>query len=371
MNTATATATATATNTNRILDWTEMGLVPDNVIRLGIRRLLRERLDEISASDCEWVAADQEQFIELMNESTIAPLPELANEQHYEVPAEFFNLVLGQRRKYSCSYWDENCHSLDAAEVTALELTAARAQLRDGQSVLDLGCGWGSFSLWAAERFPSSNFTAVSNSHSQHAAIQAEAERLGLDNLTVLTRDMNDFEPEGRFDRIVSIEMFEHLRNYSVMFARLSRWLTADGLFFMHIFCHRSAAYEFVDTGPSDWMTRHFFAGGIMPSDDLPLRFQDHLKLRKRWRWDGRHYEKTANAWLGNMDHQKHEILPIISATYGTEHAQQWWMRWRIFFMACAELFGYADGQEWWVSHYLFEAKASSQDAEAAKDSTR
>jgi cyclopropane-fatty-acyl-phospholipid synthase len=359
--------TAAVTTTNRILDWTEMGLVPDNVIRLGIRRLLKERLEEISASDCEWVAADQDQFIELMNLSPIAPLPELANEQHYEVPAEFFELVLGQRRKYSCGYWNEDCISLDAAESMALELTAARAQLCDGQTVLDLGCGWGSFSLWAAERFPNSQFTAVSNSHTQRIAIVAEAERRNLNNLTVLTHDINNFEPEGRFDRIVSIEMFEHLRNYRAMFERISQWLNVDGCFFMHIFCHRSAAYEFIDSGPSDWMTRHFFAGGIMPSDDLPLRFQDHLKLCKRWRWDGRHYEKTANAWLENMDRQKNVILPIMGATYGTEHAQQWWMRWRIFFMACAELFGYADGQEWWVSHYLFAPTAANQNPEPAK----
>lgn len=345
------------TAAHRVLDWTEMGLVPDNVIRMGIRRLLRERLDEISADDCEWIAADQDQFVTIMDQSPIAPLPELANEQHYEVPAEFFELVLGQRRKYSCSYWDDACTSLDSAELTALELTSARAELRNGQKVLDLGCGWGSFSLWAAERFPNSHFTAVSNSHTQREAILAEAEHRYLNNLTVLTADINDFESEGRFDRVVSIEMFEHLRNYRKMFARVSRWLNNDGRFFMHIFCHRAAAYEFVDSAPSDWMTRHFFAGGIMPSDDLPLRFQDDLKLCKRWRWDGRHYEKTANAWLNKIDAQKDDVMPILGATYGAENAQQWWMRWRIFFMACAELFGYRDGQEWWVGHYLFEAK--------------
>lgn len=350
-----------ATHSSRVVDWTETGRVPDNVIRIGIRRLLKERLEEISAADCEWVAADQDQFIELMNYSPIAPLPERANEQHYEVPAEFFNLVLGRRRKYSCGYWNEGCTSLDEAEETALELTAARAQLREGQNVLDLGCGWGSFSLWAAELFPKSRFTAVSNSNTQREAIVAEAERRNFDNLTVLTCDMNEFEPDETYDRIVSIEMFEHLRNYRAMFARVSRWLKADGRFFMHIFCHRSTAYEFVDNGPTDWMTRHFFAGGLMPSDDLPLRFQKHLNLLKRWRWDGRHYEQTANVWLENMDAQKADIMPILASTYGANNAQKWWMRWRIFFMACAELFGYADGQEWWVSHYLFEANNSNQ----------
>ena len=347
--------------TGKILDWTEMGLLPDNVIRLGIRGLLKERLKEISALDCEWGAVDQEGLIEIMDESPIAPVPELANAQHYEVPAEFFDLVLGCRRKYSCCYWDEGCTSLDAAESSALNVTAARAQLLDGQTVLDLGCGWGSFSLWAAERYPLSTFTAVSNSKSQREAIVAEAERRNLRNLTVLTHDMNDFEPVGQFDRVVSIEMFEHMRNYRKMFERISGWLNPGGRFFMHIFCHRSAAYEFIDTGPSDWLTRYFFAGGIMPSDDLPLRFQDHLRLCQRWRWDGRHYEKTANAWLQNMDRQRGAIMAIMGATYGEEHAQQWWMRWRIFFMACAELFGYDNGQQWWVSHYLFEANAANQ----------
>lgn len=352
---------AAALNSSRILDWAEMGLVPDSIIRFGIRRLLKDRLREISSLDCECVAADQERFLKIMDAGPIAPLPELANEQHYEVPAEFFKLVLGHRQKYSCSYWDEGCASLDAAESVALELTAARAQLRDGQVVLDLGCGWGSFSLWAAERYPNSTFTSVSNSRTQCAALVAAAEIRGLTNITVLTRDMNDFEPDNQFDRIVSIEMFEHLRNYRAMFERVSRWLKPDSYFFMHIFCHRSAAYEFVDTGPSDWMTRHFFAGGVMPSDDLPLRFQEHLKLCERWRWDGSHYEKTANAWLNKMDFQKPNIMPILIVTYGEDSAQRWWMRWRIFFMACAELFGYADGQEWWVSHYLFEATALNQ----------
>lgn len=353
--------TQAASASNRILDWTEMGLVPDNVIRLGIRRLLKERLEEINASDCEWVATSQDQFVEVMDRSPVAPLPERANEQHYEVPAEFFRRVLGWHRKYSCSYWDADCSSLEQAEEAALELTVARARLRDGQSVLDLGCGWGSFSLFAAELYPNSRFTAVSNSHSQREAIVTEAERRGLRNLTVLTCDMNEFAPDDFYDRIVSIEMFEHLRNYRAMFERVSRWLKDDGRFFMHIFCHRSTAYDFVDRGPSDWMTRHFFAGGIMPSDDLPLRFQQHLSLEKRWRWDGRHYEKTANAWLQNMDAQKDDIMPILVSTYGAANAQQWWMRWRIFFMACAELFGYADGQEWWVTHYLFEANTSNR----------
>lgn len=352
--------TTTVLNRSRVIDWAELGFLPDKAIRLGIRRLLKHRLTEIRASDCEAVASDKERFIEIMDASPVALLPQLANEQHYEVPTEFFNLVLGHQRKYSCSFWDEDCVSLDRAESIALKRTAERAQLRDGQAVLDLGCGWGSFSLWAAERYPNSMFTAVSNSRTQCTAIVEMAETKGLSNLKVLTCDMNDFEPKGRFDRIVSIEMFEHIRNYRVMFERVSSWLNPHGYFFMHIFCHRSAVYEFIDSGPSDWMTRHFFSGGIMPSDDLPLFFQEHLKLRKRWRWSGSHYEKTANAWLDKMDAQKSVIMPIFISTYGAKSAQQWWMRWRMFFMACAELFGYAHGQEWWVSHYLFESNSSS-----------
>lgn len=347
-----------AITTSRLVEWTEIGLLPDNVIRHGIRRLLKGRLEDVGAFDCERVAQGRERFISMMDASEIAPVPDRANDQHYEVPAEFFKQVLGHRLKYSCGYWPADVSSLDDAETAALSLTGARAQLTDGQSVLDLGCGWGSFSLWGAERYPNSRFTAVSNSRGQREAIMAEAERRGLRNLTVLTRDMNEFDPGARFDRIVSIEMFEHMRNYRRLFERLSTWLNPEGRFLMHIFCHRSSAYEFVDESPSDWMARHFFAGGIMPSDDLPSRFQDHLRLMNHWRWDGRHYERTANAWLQNMDERKAAIMPIMRATYGVEHASQWWMRWRIFFMACAELFGYADGQQWWVSHYLFAPRS-------------
>jgi len=349
-----------ARNFDRVLGWTEIGVLPDNVIRHGIRRLLKGRLEEIGAGDCERIAADRERFIAMMEASEIAPVPELANDQHYEVPAAFFKEVLGHRLKYSCGYWVDDAESLDDAESAALSLAAERAELLDGQAVLDLGCGWGSFTLWGAERFPNSHFTAVSNSRSQRDHIVTAAARRDLKNVTVLTRDMNEFEPGRRFDRIVSIEMFEHMRNYGRILERISHWLNPGGRFFMHIFCHRSAPYEFTDEGASDWMARHFFSGGIMPSDDLPARFQDHLRLMTQWRWDGRHYEKTANAWLRNMDERKAAIMPMINATYGAEHASQWWMRWRIFFMACAELFGYANGQEWWVSHYLFEPKSSN-----------
>lgn len=339
---------------NRAIDWTEQGLVPDAVIRHGIRRLLKQRLADIHADDCDMSSAALSGFVEMMKQSPIALVPELANEQHYEVPAAFFAEVLGEHRKYSCCFWPDACDNLAEAEAEALRITAERAMLEDGQQVLDLGCGWGSMSLWIARRYPGSRVTAVSNSQSQHDHIVAEASRRGLTNLKVLVRDMNDFDPAERFDRIVSIEMFEHMRNYERLFARVASWLTADGLFFMHIFSHRTTPYEFVDNGPNDWMSRHFFSGGIMPSSDLPLFFQKHLQIQERWRWSGLHYAKTSNKWLERMDERRDPIMPILRDTYGAVNAQIWWQRWRIFFMACAELFAYRNGEEWYVSHYRF-----------------
>ena len=337
------------------IGWAEMGLVPDRVIRAGIRRLNRQRLADIHAEDIERAAGELAAFVEQMKAAEIAPVPELANEQHYEVPAEFFGLVMGAHRKYSSCYWNGDTQDLVQAEAEALRITCAHAQIEDGMRILDLGCGWGSLSLWIASRYPSSTVVSVSNSNSQREYITAQAKARGLDNVTVITCDMNEFDTQQRFDRIVSVEMFEHMRNYRELYRRVSTWLKPRGKFFKHIFCHRSCVYAFVDQGPSDWMSRHFFSGGIMPSDDLPLRFQEDLRLVSQWRWNGGHYEKTANAWLANMDAEKERIMPIMAATYGAGNAAKWFMRWRIFFMACAELFGHAGGREWYVSHYLFE----------------
>jgi len=337
-----------------VLAWTERGFVPDSVIRAGIRRLCRQRLRDIEAADPEASSARMEAFVGMMNGSPIALVPELANEQHYEVPPAFFDEVLGRHRKYSCCHWGDTVRSLDEAEAEALRITCERAGIEDGMDVLDLGCGWGSLSLWIAAHYPSCRVTAVSNSAPQRRHIERLAQDRGLDNLRVLTRDMNDFEAGDRYDRIVSVEMFEHMRNYRELYRRIAGWLKPGGRFFKHIFVHRSCAYEFLDQGPSDWMGRHFFSGGIMPADDLPLRFQEELRLLHRWRWNGRHYEKTANAWLANMDARRDRILPIMAETYGTQHAEQWFGRWRIFFMACAELFGLEAGSEWYVAHYLF-----------------
>jgi cyclopropane-fatty-acyl-phospholipid synthase len=343
----------------RAINWTEQGLVPDAVIRSGIRRLLKQRLAEIHADDIERHGADTAAFIEMMNSSPVAPVPEKANEQHYEVPQAFFGFALGARRKYSSCFWGEGIASLDAAEAAALTITCERAELADGQRILELGCGWGSLSLWMAERYPRASITAVSNSHSQRAYIEGEAAKRGLTNLHIVTCDMNDFDIEQRFDRIVSVEMFEHMRNYRQLFERVHNWLVPGGKFFMHIFVHRDVPYEFVDAGASDWMSRHFFSGGIMPSNELPLFFQDHLKIKQRWHWNGQHYEKTANAWLSNLDMHRDQVFPLLAQTYGANAAEQWFNRWRIFFMACAELWGYRNGQEWFVSHYLFERPAT------------
>ena len=340
------------------INWVEQGLVPDAVIRAGIRRLCEQRLRELSAGDCEAAALATETHVRSMDAAAIAPLPHRANEQHYEVPAEFFALALGPHRKYSSAWWPAGSTRLAEAEAAALAATCAHADLADGQAILELGCGWGSLTLWMAEHYPNSRITAVSNSHSQRTWILGEAGRRGLRNVEVVTADMNHFLAEPRFDRVVSVEMFEHMRNWRELLARVHDWLRPGGRFLMHVFCHRSTPYAFVDGGPSDWMSRHFFSGGMMPSDELALRFQETLRLLQRWRWDGRHYERTANAWLVNLDAHRSQALPVLAATYGEAHAAQWLQRWRIFFMACAELFGYHNGQEWWVSHYLFERPA-------------
>jgi cyclopropane-fatty-acyl-phospholipid synthase len=347
-----------STVTARAINWTETGLVPDSVIRSGIRRLLERKRAEIRADDAEVASETLNAFVEMMRGSPIALVPELANEQHYEVPAAFFEQVLGARRKYSCSCWPENVTSLDEAELAALEATVERAGIRDGMRVLDLGCGWGSVSLYVAERFPGCSILSVSNSTSQGDYIRQQAADRGLGNIDVVTADMNEFDTKLRFDRIVSVEMFEHMRNYEELLRRIHGWLEPGGRFFMHIFTHRSTPYEYIDKGPGDWMTRHFFSGGIMPSADLPLRFARDLAIDRQWTWNGNHYAKTCRAWLRLIDERKSAVMPILEATYGADDADRWFMRWRIFFMAFEELFRYRGGREWFVSHYLFRRSA-------------
>ncbi len=340
--------------TAKTISWTESGLVPDSVIRQGIRRLLAKKREEIRFGDIEYAAFESSEFADRMRQSAVALVPDLANEQHYEVPPEFFAEVLGACRKYSCCYFDFEDATLDDAEERSLQLTVERAGIEDGMQVLDLGCGWGSVSLYVAQHFPDCQVLAVSNSASQREYIEEEAASRGLGNLVVQTCDMNDFDTDRHFDRVVSVEMFEHMRNYAELFRRIDGWLNDDGRFFMHIFTHLTTPYEYVDKGPSDWMSRHFFSGGIMPSADLPLLFPDHLCVEQRWRWNGQHYARTLRSWLELMDSRRGAVMPILAATYGGKDAGKWWMRWRMFFMACEELFRYNGGNEWFVSHYLF-----------------
>jgi cyclopropane-fatty-acyl-phospholipid synthase len=312
-------------------------------------------LQALEHADCAAHAAYIETLVESMNGAPIAPVPHKANEQHYEVPAEFFKNVLGPHLKYSSCWWPNQVNDLADAEHAALKVTCERAGIAPGMRILELGCGWGSLTLWMADRFPDCRIVAVSNSASQRAHICAQALHRNLTNVEVITCDMNQFDIDERFDRIVSVEMFEHMRNYRKLLRRVHDWLRPGGRLFLHIFCHRATPYEFEDQGPGDWMSRHFFSGGLMPSDELPLRFQEDLRLVARWRWNGQHYEKTSNAWLANLDRQREAIWPLLEQTYGATEARRWFMRWRVFFMACAELFGYDEGEQWWVSHYLFE----------------
>ncbi len=340
---------------DKIVEWMERGLIADSGIRLGIRQLLKKRLDEESASQNGSGLKSIQQFVEELKACPIAVHTLEANQQHYELPPEFFELVLGKFKKYSSCYWGDGSSQLDRAEENSLVSTCERAELVDGMDILELGCGWGSLSLWMAEKYPNSKIVALSNSNPQREAITENAKNRGLNNLTVLTEDMNRFTSEKKFDRVVSIEMFEHMRNYERLMENIFSWLKPGGKLFVHIFCHRQYAYFFETAGSDNWMGRYFFTGGVMPSEDLLSNFQKDLALEKQWRWNGRHYMKTANAWLKNMDAKKSLIFPIFRQVYGEEESAIWFQRWRIFFMACAELFGYKRGKEWFVAHYLFK----------------
>lgn len=337
-----------------MIEWAERGRIPDALVRLGIRRLCAQRLLEEDAGDPIRQHKRLAARIDELRSSAIAIETAAANRQHYELPAAFFQRCLGRHLKYSSCYWPDAARTLDDAEAAMLRLSCERAQLSDGQSILELGCGWGSLTLWMAEHYPASKITAVSNSHSQRVFIEASAAERGLRNLQVLTKDVNALELDDRFDRVVSVEMFEHIRNYQQLLKKIARWLRPDGQLFVHSFCHRELLYPFETEGADNWMGRYFFTGGLMPAADTLLYFQEHLTLDRQWRLSGTHYEKTANAWLAHTDQHRNEILPVMAEIYGSADADRWLNRWRIFFMACAELFGYKGGSEWMVAHYRF-----------------
>ncbi|AFJ01510.1 Cyclopropane-fatty-acyl-phospholipid synthase-like protein [Methylophaga frappieri] len=332
----------------------EKGVLPDRLIRMGIRYLLRQRLATESANDVQLSSERKAAFIDELRSSPIAIETAAANEQHYEIPAAFYSLVLGSHLKYSGCWWQSSALSLADAEQAMLEKYVERGQFHNGQDILELGCGWGSLTLYLAQRFSRSKITAVSNSASQRRFIEEQAKDRGLTNIRVITEDVNQLTLGAQFDRIVSIEMFEHMRNYQKLFDNIAGWLREDGKLFIHIFCHRSVVYPFETEGEDNWMGRYFFTGGLMPSADTLLHFQNKLNIEKQWLVSGSHYEKTANAWLSNTDKHASQISQLFDEIYGPQQGEVWLQRWRLFFMACAELFGYRNGQEWLVSHYLF-----------------
>jgi cyclopropane-fatty-acyl-phospholipid synthase len=335
----------------------DSGVLPDWLVRAGIRKNCAARLAEQRAGGPAAEAARRQALDTALRQSVIAVATEAANTQHYEVPAAFFQRVLGPHLKYSCGFWPAGVTTLVDAEARMLQLTLERAQVQDGQRVLELGCGWGSLTLLMAARFPNSRIVAVSNSASQRAFILEQAFQRGLTNIDLITADINSFETAEHFDRIVSVEMFEHVRNYAALFSKLDRWLADDGRVFVHIFAHHRFAYTFDARDDSDWMARHFFSGGMMPSESLFSEVQHVLQVEEQWRFSGTHYERTANAWLENMDAQRAAVDDVLAATYGRGEVARWRARWRVFFMACAEMFGYHNGTEWVVSHYRFRKR--------------
>ena len=333
---------------NLAIEIAERGWLPDAAVRHGIRKLLVTRV-----SDERRRSRNGNGLARHLTSGPIAVATDDANRQHYEVPPRFFELVLGRRMKYSCGYWPDGVETLDESEEAMLRLTCERAGLESGMRILDLGCGWGSLALWIAEHYPASRVEAVSNSHAQREFIEHRARDLELDNLTVTTADVNDYEPVGTFDRVLSIEMFEHMRNYEALLERISTWLEPDGRLFVHIFCHKELAYLFTDDGDDDWMARHFFTGGLMPSFDLLRRFDRHLRVEDSWRVGGEHYRRTAEAWLDELDRNRDAIAAVFRGRY--DDPERWIERWRLFFLACAELFGFNSGRDWFVGHYLLK----------------
>ncbi len=337
----------------RLLD---RDLAPDWLIRFGIRELLRRRERDEGAGDWE---RRKDAHLGEWRSGAVALHTQDANRQHYEVPSRFYELVLGPRRKYSSALYPTGRETLAEAEEAMLRVTCERAGLADGQRILELGCGWGSLTLYMAERYPASKICVVSNSRTQREYIEAAARSRGLSNLRVATRDMVEFDPSeafgetAPFDRVVSVEMFEHMRNWRELLRRISTWLAPGGQLFIHIFCHARFAYPFEVRDSTDWMAEHFFTGGIMPSFDQLERMSEHLSVERRWKENGAHYWRTSEDWLRRMDVNRDEVLQLFERTYGKGEELKWLVRWRVFFLACAELFRYRGGEAWHVAHYL------------------
>lgn len=338
-----------------LIGWAERGLIPDPLLRMGIRRLCAQRLADERAGGAEVVSQRFQILLDELRSSPVALRSDVADRLPQELPPRFFELCLGPRLKYSSCYFPTGRESLEQAEEAMLELYGERAQLADGQNILELGCGWGALTLWMAERFPGANITALCGSALQRRYIEERCEALGLDNVRVMAEDMNRLQLiPGDYDRVISVEMFEHLRNYETLLARIAGWLRPGGTLFVHMFCHRELMYRFEPRGENGWMGRHFFNGGLMPATDTLLHFQNQMLLERQWRLSGRHYQRSANAWLANHDRRSKEVLEVLADTYGADAASLWHQRWRMFWMACAELFGFNDGDEWLLAHYRF-----------------
>lgn len=343
----------------------EKNVLPDWLIRIGIRRLLRQRLAEITEPSA---SAQVDRFAAALRTMPIAVNTADSKAQHYEVPTRFYQHCLGPRLKYSSCLYETGKENLPEAEEKMLALTCERARLADGQMVLELGCGWGSLTLWVAEKYPRTRIVGVSHSRTQREHILGEAARRGLRNVDIITCDMTQFDfPAESVDRVISVEMFEHMKNWPQLMANIARWLRPEGLFFAHVFTHARFCYHFEARDESDWMSRYFFTGGMMPAHDLFPRFQDDLQLVQDWRVSGLHYARTAEHWLENMDARRAEIIPLLAETYGPDQALKWWSYWRVFYLACAELWAFREGSEWHVSHYLFRKSRGTRPAAFAR----
>lgn len=332
------------------------GYIPIPVLRRGIRAQLAVRKQEITFPDVGAALAHKLSFVEDLKKRPIAINTEDANKQHYEVATEFIQMCLGPRMKYSCCLYPTGRETLAEAEELMLASYVEKAGLKPGMKILDLGCGWGSLSLYLAQHLPTCEITALSNSRTQKVFIDAAAKERGFTNLTVVTGDVKEYNfPAASFDRVMSVEMFEHMKNYAFLLAKVSEWLRPEGKLFVHIFCHKDQPYDYLET--DGWMSQYFFAGGTMPSSDLFLYFQDHLTVENHWAINGKHYSRTCEDWLKLQLSHKREAEPFLAQTYGKGQVTRWYNRWIVFYLACSELFNYNDGNEWYVTHMLMKKK--------------